>query len=58
MSEKTEKSHIGGQVEPGKYDLNIDEVDLRKRYPEWEQGYTVPKEHQPKFPKIEDQDGH
>jgi hypothetical protein len=51
MSEKKQPlSHIGGQVEPGTNELNIDEVDLRKRYPKWEDGYERA-EIQPSFPK-------
>jgi hypothetical protein len=44
-------SHIGGEVEPGTNELEIDEVDLTKRYPKWEEGYERG-EVQPSFPKV------
>jgi hypothetical protein len=57
MSEKKQPlSYIGGEVEPSKYNLNIEEVDLTKRYKDWADGYTVPKENQPSSSKVTSND--
>jgi hypothetical protein len=39
----TKNGNIGGTVEvPTKDDLDIKEVDLTKRYKDWDDGFTVP----------------
>jgi hypothetical protein len=53
MIEKKPLSHIGGHVEPATNEHEINEVDLTKRYKDWQEGYTVPKDKKPGSEDVE-----